>query len=338
MRESTKEIRNFILDNLQNHASDIVSYAAKKFSMSVQAINRYLRSLQEENIIVAEGNTKARKYKFKVTRCIYRYTITPALKEHVVLVNDVSKHWKDLPENIVRIWDYCFAEIFNNAIEHSEGKSIAVVIEQDIMTTKLVIIDNGVGIFNKVKQFLGLQDNRDVAIELAKGKMTTNSVNHSGQGIFFSSRAVDRFMVVSYGITWIHDHDQEDWIFDEHSETEVNGTSVVMQLSNKSTRVLRSVFDKYGEENFDTTIIPVILMTANGEGLVSRSQARRLLARLDSFEKVYLDFKGVKNIGQAFADEIFRVFPLTHPGASVIPVNTAEAVNKMIRRAINDAS
>ena len=46
---------------------------------------------------------------------------------------------------------------------------------------------------------------------------------------------------------------------------------------------------------------------------VSRSEARRLLARLDQFREVILDFSRVKSIGQGFADEIFRVFASAHP-------------------------
>lgn len=337
MRKSTQVIRNFILENLDEHPGDIAVFTAKHFSLSVQAINRYLRILQDENLIIAEGKTKARKYTLKSTREIYNYKITPDLKEHVVLINDISKHWANLPDNVSKIWDYCFAEIFNNAIEHSEGKNIIVEITQNTINTSVLISDDGIGIFNKVRKFLNLQDNREVAIELAKGKMTTDRNQHSGQGIFFTSRAVDRFIILSYGISWVHDHDKAD-IFEENNETEFKGTAVRMILSNKTTRTISSVFDEYGKEKFNTTIIPVILMTSNGEGLVSRSQARRVLARLDSFEKVFLDFNGVKDIGQAFADEIFRVFPLMHPDANISYINAAPAVERMITRAKNDAS
>jgi hypothetical protein len=38
-----------------------------------------------------------------------------------------------------------------------------------------------------------------------------------------------------------------------------------------------------------------------------------VLARVERFRKVLLDFAGVKSIGQAFADEIFRVFAAETP-------------------------
>ena len=71
-----------------------------------------------------------------------------------------------------------------------------------------------------------------------------------------------------------------------------------------------------------------------GDHLVSRSQAKRLLARLDKFKEVYLDFKDVPAIGQAFADEIFRVFQNDHPNIRIIPVNETNEVAMMIQRAL----
>lgn len=46
--------------------------------------------------------------------------------------------------------------------------------------------------------------------------------------------------------------------------------------------------------------------------LDSRSQAKRLLARVDKFKKVIFDFDDVEPIGQAFADEVFCVFAKQH--------------------------
>ena len=68
--------------------------------------------------------------------------------------------------------------------------------------------------------------------------------------------------------------------------------------------------------------------------LISRSHAKRILACLESFAEAILDFSGVDSIGQAFADEIFRVFARAHPGVKLTPIHANEEVNRMIRRAI----
>ena len=85
-------------------------------------------------------------------------------------------------------------------------------------------------------------------------------------------------------------------------------------------------------------MVPVRLVKHGMEQLISRSQAKRLLARFERFKVVILDFKGVDEIGQAFADEVFRVFPATHPDVRLIPVNTTRDVKKLIRRAKSDTA
>ena len=71
-----------------------------------------------------------------------------------------------------------------------------------------------------------------------------------------------------------------------------------------------------------------------GEKLVSRSQAKRVAHRFDRFKRVEVDFAGISEIGQAFADEMFRVFPAAHPTIRITPINTEPAVDKMICRVV----
>ncbi len=67
---------------------------------------------------------------------------------------------------------------------------------------------------------------------------------------------------------------------------------------------------------------------------MSRSQARRVLSRFERFKVVLLDFSGIEAIGQAFADEIFRVYTLDHPEIKLVAANGNEQVNHMINRAL----
>jgi hypothetical protein len=64
---------------------------------------------------------------------------------------------------------------------------------------------------------------------------------------------------------------------------------------------------------------------------VSRSEAKRLLARLDTFREVVLDFQGVRSIGQGFADEVFRVFAASHPHIALKRMNLDPALEAVIR-------
>jgi hypothetical protein len=68
------------------------------------------------------------------------------------------------------------------------------------------------------------------------------------------------------------------------------------------------------------------------ENLLSRSQAKRVLAGVERFKLVELDFEGVPEIGQAFADEVFRVFAAAHPSIELRYLHAGPGVLPMIRR------
>ena len=112
-----------------------------------------------------------------------------------------------------------------------------------------------------------------------------------------------------------------------------------MYLRNRTSRTLREVFDRYASEEedygFTKTVVPVRMLKVGTENLVSRSQAKRLLSRFENFKTVILDFEGIEMVGQAFADEIFRVFARRHPDLDITPINMEEEVARMVARAKN---
>jgi len=80
------------------------------------------------------------------------------------------------------------------------------------------------------------------------------------------------------------------------------------------------------------THVPLSLATYGDENLISRSQARRLLARFNQFQEVLLDYQGIESIGQAFADEIYRIYARNNPEVKIVSINTNEQIRKMIKR------
>jgi hypothetical protein len=200
-----------------------------------------------------------------------------------------------------------------------------------------LIIDFGVGIFKKICSELGLSDERHAILELAKGKLTTDPERHTGEGIFFSSRMFDRFAILSGGLYFGHDEDRvRDWLID--IDEALGGTNVFMEISLSSTRTQTEVFDEFSSDydnyGFTRTTIPVRLARFEGERLLSRSQAKRLLARVNRFKEVALDFTDVESLGQAFTDEIFRVFRNQHPEVTLLTLNTTEETQRMIDRVL----
>jgi hypothetical protein len=56
-------------------------------------------------------------------------------------------------------------------------------------------------------------------------------------------------------------------------------------------------------------------------------------SRNEKATKAVFDFEGVETIGQAFADEIFRVFGKQHPDVALHYVKACKEVEQMISRA-----
>jgi anti-sigma regulatory factor (Ser/Thr protein kinase) len=255
------------------------------------------------------------------------------LAEDLVWRSNIEPSLGQLQQNVSDIWHYGFTEIFNNAIDHANGRKVEVLLRKNAAATELAIIDDGVGIFKKIQTELGLLDERHAVLELAKGKLTTDPENHTGEGIFFTSRMFDAFDIFSGGVYFSHKFGEaEDWIL-ERAQPE-SGTAVWMKLNTHTLRSQKKVFDEFtsGDDfGFTKTVVPVHLAQYGDERLISRSQAKRLLARIDRFKTVILDFTGVQSIGQAFADEVFRVFVLRHPEVELFDIKANSAVKRMIR-------
>jgi anti-sigma regulatory factor (Ser/Thr protein kinase) len=336
-RKKTLKIRDFILENIGNHPKDITAFAAEHFGISRPAVLRHVNWLIDGGFLKAQGTTKARRYELKpLIEESFSFQLKEDTEEDKVWRHLVRPLLHDIPENVTRICEYGVNEMINNAIDHSEGSRVYVEVEQSAVELKFLISDDGIGIFTKIQRDLELDERRQAILELSKGRLTTDPENHTGEGIFFVSRMFDRFVVFSDGLFFSPDElGYDDLNFLDISSP---GTGVWMRISSRSTRTTLQVFDRYAsavdeEFRFTKTDVPVSLASFGGENLVSRSQARRLLHRLHGFGTITLDFKGVEYVGQAFADEVFRVFARNNPDIEIGVINANQDIYRMIRRA-----
>jgi predicted nucleotidyltransferase len=308
---------------------------AEAAGVSRQVANGYLQAMLQEGLIAAEGTTRARVYALKTLTEVTQHYPREGLQEDLVWRELVSPVVARFAQNVRDIWHYSATEMINNAIDHSGTAEIKIEVRKNALYTEVVVSDEGEGVFHKIQRALGLHDAREAILELAKGKLTTAPEYHSGEGIFFTSRVLDLFEIESRHLRFSHTPRAEDAIAEQAADTP--GTRVRMRLANDSTRELRSVFDAYTdpeEYSFDKTVVPLRLAQYEGEKLVSRSQAKRVAHRFERFKRVELDFAGISDIGQAFADELFRVYAAAHPEIRITPINTAPAVAQMIRRVV----
>jgi len=335
-RQRSIQIRDYVLENVSAHPADITAQTADQFDISRPAVLRHIHKLLDEGLLIAHGTTRDRRY--ELTLLVddrFSIGLSPGVEEDKIWRHLVRPLLRELSTNVLSICEYGLNEITNNAIDHSEGTDLEIRVQQSAASIDFALADNGIGIFNKIKRDLQLGELREAILELSKGKLTTDPDRHTGEGIFFVSKMFDSFVVASEGL-----HYAANDIRDENlprADASVGGTEVAMSISALSNRTLRQVFDRYASEDFDYTFskteVPVALAKLGSENLVSRSQARRLLTRLDEFKSIALDFDGVESIGQPFADEIFRVYAQNNPEVEITTVSANDEVTRMVRRA-----
>lgn len=324
----------------------------EQFKISRQYINLLISALVEDRKLIKLGSTRKAFYVLpeyaQAHREIFplRYVKSfknEGLEEHMVL-DEIERAFpalKNLPENVRSIFTYAFSEMFNNAIEHS--KSIRIGVEVSVLqkTLSFAVQDSGVGVFRNVMKQRGLKSEMEAIQDILKGKTSTMPKSHSGEGIFFTSKAGDIFILDSFGYQLIVDNEIPD-VFVKNVKKIKRGTRVMFKISAGSDRHLNEVFKKYtdladeSDYGFDKTEIRVKLYAIGGVH-ISRSQARRVLAGLEKFKIIVFDFDKVPTVGQAFADEVFRVFHRKYPQIKLETENMAEGVKFMIERAKNEA-
>lgn len=329
------DIKNFICESIfQNEAQHISQSVAKNFNISRQSAQRHIKRLVDNGVLSMTGLNKGAQYKLvRIVDESKHFALLPGITEDLPWRTFVRPLLNNLPDNIISICQYGFTEMFNNAIDHSEGSYVIVGVVRTAYNIRLMVLDNGIGIFRKITQYFNLDDELQAILELHKGKLTSDPSRHTGEGIFFTSRMFDRFVIMSDKLSFSHTLTNEDWLLE--GESPLTGTNILMEIRNSSERTTRSIFDEFAtvdHPGFYKTIVPVGLARYGDENLVSRSQAKRVMARVDKFKEVLLDFKGINEIGQAFADEIFRVYSQANPQVHLVPINANEEVRWMIDR------
>ena len=182
---SSKQVRDFIVQEVGKNPSSISHIVSEKFGISRQSVNRHLLKLIRDGLLVPEGNTRGRRYHLKPIREKgFFLPITPELEEDRVWRQYLAPLFNGIKPNVVNICHYGFTEMFNNIIDHSEATNTIVRFKYMPNRIKITVFDNGIGIFNKITRDLGLEDHRHAILELSKGKLTTDPEHHTGEGIF----------------------------------------------------------------------------------------------------------------------------------------------------------
>ena len=327
-----------ILAFLKNQGSSGSKTLGAHLGISRQALNLHLNRLIDAGKIVRTGATRNARYSLPghhpPPKQYGGEFFTEGLDESQVFqrlaLSQNLSH--SLNPNAETVFQYVFTELLNNAIDHSESRKVRVSAVLDARTVKAAISDNGIGIFSSIAQKLGFPDEHDALLQLVKGKTTTMPEAHSGEGIFFSSKAASVLVIRSHRIQVEWNKKLKDVFVSNRRH--VKGTHVQIEVRRDSRTRLADIFNEFAPQEFDFQFsksrVQVKLL---GNKYISRSEARRLIVNLEKFKLIELDFKNVESVGQGFADEVFRVFTVSHPDTIVQAVNTSPAVGAMILHA-----
>lgn len=331
--KNKQEIILYILEKIQLRCKTVSKDVSDTYGISQNTVHAYINELVQNNII---QRVKRGEYLLKESR--YEYVLD---REKGDLDSDMyayqeclQEHIDDLPDNVQAIWEYVFSEMINNVMDHSQAQKVTIEVQKDYLTTSVRITDNGIGIFKKIKEHFHYASLDEAIAELFKGKLTTDPKNHSGEGIFFSSKMVDTFFILSDNKIFTNNKYEDELILDLGNKG-IEGTCVIMSLSNYTHKTPREVFDQYADVDGAFTRTRIPLKNIFDSSPVSRSQAKRVSNRLEKFDEIILDFEGVEWMGQGFAHQLFVVFANEHPKIKLVPINMNEDVDKMYYHVIN---
>ncbi len=310
---------------------------ARSIGVTRQTAHRHLRQLVADGRLEVEGAGRSTRYRRPKNIDTRRYPTENLTEDHVwAEMSGTGSMVESLPDAARAVLHYALTEMVNNVVDHSGALEVELALFLEGGCAKLSVRDLGVGIFNHIRLKLDLQSEIEALQELSKGKTTTMPSRHTGEGIFFTSRAVNRFEIESGTLRWIVDNRRMDMAVGS-LDPPARGTTVNLEIDQDSARDLTEVFEQHTEDfEFAKTRIVVRLFEIGTE-FVSRSQAKRLTSGLEKFREVALDFAGVELVGQGFADEVFRVWAQFHPEVRLIPVDMIEPVAFMVERAIQGA-
>ena len=338
----TMELRTLILGTIKKQGqvktADIVGITG----LSRAYAQRVLKNLADEGMIVLVGKANQAQYILPSKKgavkpkplSVRRIMTNKGLAEDKVLreIKEKSAIFQGVAGNISSILDYSFTEMLNNAIEHSKSEKIVVLIMRTATDIRFSVSDRGIGIFNNIMKTKRLGASIDAIQDLLKGKETTAPDAHSGEGIFFTSKIADLLTIKSFEKKLVFDNARQD-IFVKDVKP-LRGTTVDFVLSLKSKKKLVDLFGKYTDKDFQFSKTGVkVNLYSQDVDYMSRSQARRILVGMEKFKTIELDFKDVKTIGQAFADEIFRIWQAEHKDIKIIIKDAGENIQIMIKRA-----
>ena len=150
-RERSKEIQDFIVNNVDDHPKDITAFTSQAFDISRPAVLRHIHQLIDRGILSAQGKTRNRSYELRPLQEMSTILpVTPDTAEYPIWQEYFSPLLDGALPNVIAICAYGVTEMVNNSVAHSEGTEMALWLEYTPTTISIIVHYNGIGIFQKI--------------------------------------------------------------------------------------------------------------------------------------------------------------------------------------------
>jgi biotin operon repressor/anti-sigma regulatory factor (Ser/Thr protein kinase) len=332
--DTKQKILNYIITEGESSGAEI----ARNLTISRQAVNRHIRTLAEEGLLIREGNTRGTRYHVQSNHSsnkipsYRRCFLTEGLEEDRVF-NEIH-HRLDLSHavsgNCLQIVQYAFTEILNNAIDHAKSRKVDIQLDIQQYSLQFSIRDFGIGIFSNIANSFKLKSEFDALSWVMKGKKTTMPDRHTGEGLFFTTKVGDTVSIRSHKISVDFLNSKQDIYTGEQSS--LKGTEVYFSIKRKTRKSLKAIFDEYAPEEYEYRFNRTrVYIKLSQKSYMSRSEGKRLVTGLEKFREVVFDFKGVASIGQAFCDEVFRIYPMNNKNIAISVEHANPVIMQMLK-------
>ena len=148
--EKKNSIKQYLLEKITSNDSSPTKTVAETCNINLSTVHSYIKELISDNII-----RKIKRGQYELVSQNYTYTLSrkngDLQDDMYALAHCLSPHISHLAQNVQDIWSYVFSEMINNVMDHSAAEIAKIIIIQDYLKTEVVIFDNGVGIFEKIK-------------------------------------------------------------------------------------------------------------------------------------------------------------------------------------------
>ena len=328
------KIKQFILNNISLHQKDIIYTAINQFGISRQAALKHMNALIDDNKVMAYGKTRDRRYQL-IPQVNFNKTlpIDSNLISYEVTQKQILIHLESLSKNIFQICEYSIEALLSNIIDHANASSLYVKLFLTYSDLHIIISDNGSGLLGNIKTKLGLSNTQLAAIEIAKGQVTTNPLQNSGDALNTIFHLFDRVKIDSSGFGIMYDSRKKIWEIDYSKQKQ--GTRIHLQINPNSKRTIENVFQKLFNKQKQSICVPInLLKDPSKNSLNSNLHAKSIFRNINYLEEIQFDFYHIDLIGPAFADELVRQSRSIDRDVVIDWINSNETIDLLMKRAL----